>query len=135
MTSVVEVVAGLAVRDDGHMLMALRRPDRKRPSMWENPGGKVESGESPRYALAREWHEELGVDASPAERLTEIQIDAEVYLSITLYHVKIWPGQEPRPLDSQEVRWVDPLHAIQWLPCAPATYLFYPAIRRFMEQR
>jgi len=53
------VVAALIERE-GRVLMSRRRPDQSLPNCWEFPGGKVEPGEAPEAALAREIEEELG---------------------------------------------------------------------------
>jgi 8-oxo-dGTP diphosphatase len=55
------VVAALIERD-GRVLMSRRRADQSLPLCWEFPGGKIEPGESPEQALAREIQEELGCD-------------------------------------------------------------------------
>jgi 8-oxo-dGTP diphosphatase len=56
------VVAAL-IEADGKVLVCQRRRTDSFGLMWEFPGGKVEPGESPAEALARELHEELGVVA------------------------------------------------------------------------
>lgn len=57
------VVAGIHVKE-GKLLLAQRLPGKPHAGLWELPGGKVEPGETPEEALARELSEELGV--SPA---------------------------------------------------------------------
>jgi 8-oxo-dGTP diphosphatase len=59
---VIEVVCGL-IESDGRILIGQRRPGDKHALKWEFPGGKVESGETPEQALARELMEELRVTA------------------------------------------------------------------------
>ena len=70
------VVAGLILRgeaDTREVLACQRRPDQPMGSKWEFPGGKVENGETAEAALARELHEELGIQASIGRRLTTIR--------------------------------------------------------------
>lgn len=55
------VVAGVIERSDRRLLICQRRRDDTSPLKWEFPGGKVELGETPEAALARELREELAV--------------------------------------------------------------------------
>lgn len=55
-------VVGAAVIAEGRCLVAQRSSAMSAPGCWEFPGGKVEEGESPEEALARELREELGVE-------------------------------------------------------------------------
>jgi 8-oxo-dGTP diphosphatase len=66
------VAAALIVRD-GQVLIGQRRPDQPMALQWEFPGGKIEAGESPEQALARELDEELGIKATIGPRVTRIR--------------------------------------------------------------
>src|SRR5690349_18684038 len=55
------VVAAALVDADRRVLLQQRAPGRSMAGLWEFPGGKVEPGETPEAALARELHEELGI--------------------------------------------------------------------------
>jgi len=65
------VVAAL-IEHEGKILACQRARGGRFELMWEFPGGKVEPGEAPEHALARELREELGVNA---------KIGREVYRS------------------------------------------------------
>ena len=62
------VVAGV-IESGGKILVCQRRRNDTFGLMWEFPGGKIKQGETPRHALARELHEELGVPAEIGEKL------------------------------------------------------------------
>jgi 8-oxo-dGTP diphosphatase len=66
------VAAALILRG-GEVLIGQRRPDQPMALQWEFPGGKIESGESPEQALARELDEELGIQAVIGPRVTHIR--------------------------------------------------------------
>lgn len=55
-------VVGAVIMDGERVLAARRAPGRSAAGRWEFPGGKIEPGESPQQALARELGEELDVE-------------------------------------------------------------------------
>jgi 8-oxo-dGTP diphosphatase len=63
------VAAALILRGE-EVLICQRRPDQPMALKWEFPGGKIESGETPQQALARELDEELGIDADVGPLVT-----------------------------------------------------------------
>jgi len=66
------VAAALIVRD-GEVLIGQRRPNQPMAMLWEFPGGKIEAGESPQQALARELDEELGIRAVIGRPVTRVR--------------------------------------------------------------
>ena len=66
------VAAALIVRD-GEVLIGQRRANQPMALLWEFPGGKIEPGESPQQALARELQEELGIHATIGRKVIHIR--------------------------------------------------------------
>jgi 8-oxo-dGTP diphosphatase len=67
-----QVVAALIVRDD-EILVCQRTRHQTMPLKWEFPGGKIEDGEEPHAALARELEEELGILAHVGPEVARIR--------------------------------------------------------------
>ena len=57
------VVAAVVERGD-RVMLCQRMPNAHNALKWEFPGGKLEPGEAPEAALARELREELGIDVA-----------------------------------------------------------------------
>lgn len=58
---IIKVVCGI-IWKEGKVFIARRKPEKSLGGFWEFPGGKIEEGEDPKEALARELKEELGMD-------------------------------------------------------------------------
>ena len=91
------------------ILFLCQRPAYKaRGLLWEFVGGKVESGETKREALARECREELGVAVSVGDvymELTHVYPDLTIHL--TLFHAEITDGV-PQLLEHCAIDWITP---------------------------
>jgi len=59
---IVDVAVGVLIDERGRFLLTSRPAGKVYAGWWEFPGGKLEGGESVTAALARELHEELGID-------------------------------------------------------------------------
>ena len=103
-----EVVAGILERD-GRMLICRRTAAQAHPLQWEFPGGKVEAGETPQAALARELHEELDIAAAESEEITRYEFAYPGKSPIRLIFLRVTRFEgEPRNLIFHEMRWEPP---------------------------
>ena len=105
------LVAACALLDrDGRVLIAQRPEGKAMAGLWEFPGGKVEPGETPEAALARELREELDVEPCP-ECFEPFAFASHAYdefhLLMPLYVCRRWDGFV-RPLEGQQVAWAYP---------------------------
>jgi len=67
------VVAAVIERADRRLLIGQRRSNDSSPLKWEFPGGKVEEGEAPETALARELREELGATLQRSVEIARVR--------------------------------------------------------------
>ncbi|MBL9014530.1 MAG: (deoxy)nucleoside triphosphate pyrophosphohydrolase [Myxococcales bacterium] len=104
------VVAGLILGTDGRILITQRRADQALPLQWEFPGGKVEPGEAPAAALARELTEELGIDVVVG-RIWDVLFHAYPAFDLVMlvYACRLAPGSPPpRPVEVADLAWIEP---------------------------
>jgi 8-oxo-dGTP diphosphatase len=101
------VVAAVIANSRDEILVTQRRADQDLPGLWEFPGGKVEAGEAPEAALARELAEELGV-AARVGRIWDVLYHRypayDVYMLV--YRVTLAPDAAPRPVEVADLRWL-----------------------------
>ena len=100
-----EVAAAVILRPDGAFLLAQRPPGKVYSGYWEFPGGKVEPGEPAPDALARELHEELGIDVQTAYPwITRVFTYPHAIVRLNFFRVTRWRG-EPHPREDQAMAW------------------------------
>ncbi len=115
------VVAVALVDADGRVLLARRPAGKAMAGLWEFPGGKLHSGETPEAGLIRELREELGIDTEEsclAPFTFASHAYDEFHLLMPLYVCRTWQGV-PAPREGQRLAWVRPA-ALRDYPMPPA---------------
>lgn len=103
----IPVVAGF-LRKDGKILIGQRPENHSLAGQWEFPGGKIESGETPEQALARELMEELGIEAEVGDlKMACTHSYGDVGILILFYEILYWRG-EPKAQHHLMLEWVHP---------------------------
>ncbi|MFN3075941.1 MAG: (deoxy)nucleoside triphosphate pyrophosphohydrolase [Alphaproteobacteria bacterium] len=102
------VVAVAMLDADDRVLLTERPAGKALAGLWEFPGGKVKSDETPEAALVREMEEELGVDVRES-CLAPLTFASHAYdgfhLLMPLYVCRTWKGR-PSPREGQRLAWV-----------------------------
>ena len=125
--SVVDVV-GAVIRDGDRVLLARRPEGKAQAGLWEFPGGKIEPGETPEEALARECREELALEIeNPSVLRSVLHRYPEKTIRLILVECSVRPGSVPVPQEGQSVAWVGP-SALARLPVCPADKELLPFV-------
>ena len=103
------LVSAVALIDqDGRVLLAQRPKGKSMAGLWEFPGGKVETGETPEAALIRELEEELGINTWKS-CLAPLTFASHAYddfhLLMPLFACRKWEGI-PIARENQALKWV-----------------------------
>lgn len=104
------VVAALILRDS-KILVCQRRRDDTHALQWEFPGGKVEPGEIPEQALARELREELAVEAMIGKELFRTRHryrESFTQLELIFFQANVDRAASLKNLAFEKFEWANP---------------------------
>ena len=124
---VVEVVGGI-IRREGKVLLGRRPLGKSQGGKWEFIGGKIESGETPERALARECMEEIAlpiINAKIRTSVTHAYPDRTIHL--TLIDCEPVPNTEPKSLEHDALGWFTAAEALK-LDFCPADIELLPVV-------
>ena len=107
---IILVAAAAIIDTDGRVLIAQRPKGKAMEGLWEFPGGKVDSGETPEFALMRELKEELDIETRPC-CFSAISFAShsyeEFHLLMPLFVCRVWKGTV-KGKEGQKFKWVYP---------------------------
>ncbi len=91
---IVDVAVGVLIDASGRFLLTSRPAGKVYAGWWEFPGGKLERGESVAAALARELHEELGIEVLDVRPWNVTRMDyAHARVRLHFCKVLAWRGE------------------------------------------
>ena len=104
--NIVDVV-GAIIKDGDRYLVGQRAANKAQGGLWEFMGGKIEPGETPEQALARECREELALEIENEHIIDSVVHEyPEKTIRLTLISCSPKSGSIPKALEHQQIRWV-----------------------------
>ncbi|WP_314421159.1 8-oxo-dGTP diphosphatase MutT [Pseudescherichia vulneris] len=105
---VLNIAAGIIRNPQGEIFITQRAADAHMANKREFPGGKIEAGETPEQALARELDEEVGITVTSAQLFEKLDYQyPELHITLWFYLVEGWEG-EPWGKEGQPGEWLMP---------------------------
>lgn len=95
--------AGAVIRDEGGRILVVRRKHPPAPGSWSLPGGRIEPGETPSEAAAREVLEETGLVVRTGALLARLTIGR---FDIHDFAADVLGGDLRAGDDADAARWV-----------------------------
>ena len=112
----VKVVAAIIIHNNH--IFATQRGYGDFKDGWEFPGGKIEPGETPQQALAREIKEELDTEIEVGDYLETVEYDYPAFhLSMDCFFCTIKSGELVLK-EHEAAKWLtaETLDSVDWLP-------------------
>jgi 8-oxo-dGTP diphosphatase len=106
---IIHVVAAALIDRKKRVLVAQRPEGKSMAGLWEFPGGKIETGEIPEYALMRELREELGIETRPCGMWPIGFVShnyPDFHLVMPLFAIRVWSG-DIQSKEGQTFKWVE----------------------------
>ena len=113
----IKVVAAIIRKSD--RIFATQRGYGDFKDGWEFPGGKIEEGETPEEALAREIREELDAEINVGDYLMTVEYDYPAFhLSMDCFWAELAPNSDMKLLEHEAAKWLklNELDSVGWLP-------------------
>ncbi|MBD3259777.1 NUDIX domain-containing protein [Candidatus Woesearchaeota archaeon] len=103
------LVMAAIIEDKGKFLLTQRPKGVHNEERWEFPGGKIDFGEDPRYAMEREIEEELGIDIETGDilELSSHVYDETKHIVLIACHCRYISGKIKKK-QVRDFRWVRP---------------------------
>ncbi|SDQ31720.1 (deoxy)nucleoside triphosphate pyrophosphohydrolase [Carnobacterium viridans] len=123
-------VVGAILIENGKILCAQRGEGKSLAYLWEFPGGKIETGETPQEALIRELQEELMIDVEvQSEKFEETSYQYDFGLVTLTTFICFLKRGTPQLTEHIAVEWLAPkeLTTLEWAPAD------IPAVEKLME--
>ena len=111
-------VVGAVFHDGERFLACRKKPGKPLEGLWEFPGGKIEPGETPEQALAREIREELNLIAEVGQKVTTTTYEYDfATIELTTFYCTLVDG-DLRLTDHDATKWVTSTEAahLTWAP-------------------
>lgn len=127
----IKVAAAIIIHDN--KIFATQRGYGEFKDGWEFPGGKIEEGETPQEALAREIKEELDTEIEVKDFLETVEYDyPEFHLSMDCFFCTIKSGELVLK-EHEAAKWLtaETLDSVDWLPADQA---LVQNIKKHMEK-
>lgn len=111
----INVVAGIIVKDG--KILAVERGHGKFKGSWEFPGGKVEEGETPEQALARELKEELDIEVQDFKFVQTVSNSIVPNFIISFFVCQMKENSTVKLIEHLDSKWVskNELDSVDWL--------------------